>query len=258
LAEHKIVRGLVRGLSVLRALSQSNYATALSLSRTTGLPRGTIYRLLDTLIAAGYVAQVSGSETYRLTSSIRVLSDGFDEEALVTEIAGDLLPEYHERLLWPIDVAIPDDDFMVIRQTTHRISPLSFVPANPLGHRLPILLTAPGRAFLAHLPKRERDEMLHRCSASGQPDAGPGGTGGSMERLLADVRKLGYGYRDGGILPKTCSIAVPVMREGRPLACVNLMFLRSAVSIEKAAEQYLPSLMTMVRAIEDRVTAASA
>src|SRR5690606_40094845 len=70
----------LRGLQVLRALNEHNYTTVLQLSKATGLPRATIYRLLDTLIAAGYVAQGGTKDLYRLTIMVRALSDGFDDE----------------------------------------------------------------------------------------------------------------------------------------------------------------------------------
>jgi len=84
MSEPRLVRGLLRGLTVLRALNETNYATAMELSKRTGLPRSTVYRLLDTLMAAGYVGIGARKETYQLTILVRALSDGFNDEAWVT------------------------------------------------------------------------------------------------------------------------------------------------------------------------------
>ena len=81
------VRALTRGLEVLRALNLSNGSAAGELARVTGLPRPTVYRILDTLQAAGYVARDTADERYRVTTRVRGLSDGFDEEAWVVEAA---------------------------------------------------------------------------------------------------------------------------------------------------------------------------
>src|SRR5689334_21242880 len=93
LANGRRVRGLTRGLAILRALNENNYASALQLSRITDLPRPTVYRLLDTLIAAGYVAHGTRPDIYRLTIAVRALSDGFNDEAWMTEIAAPIIAE---------------------------------------------------------------------------------------------------------------------------------------------------------------------
>jgi DNA-binding transcriptional ArsR family regulator len=72
-----LVRGLQRGLQVLRVLNEKNYASVLEINRATGLPRTTIYRLLDTLIDAGYVKFGNREEGYCLTVQVRTLSEGY-------------------------------------------------------------------------------------------------------------------------------------------------------------------------------------
>tara|TARA_B100000315_G_C14552221_1_gene576415 strand:+ start:393 stop:749 length:357 start_codon:yes stop_codon:yes gene_type:complete len=76
-----LVRGLQRGLQVLRVLNEKNYASVLEINRATGLPRTTIYRLLDTLIDAGYVKFGNREEGYCLTVQVRTLSEGYTAEA---------------------------------------------------------------------------------------------------------------------------------------------------------------------------------
>ncbi len=51
------VRALTRGLDVLHALNRKSGRTARDLAESTGLPRPTVYRLLETLEATGYVAE---------------------------------------------------------------------------------------------------------------------------------------------------------------------------------------------------------
>jgi IclR family mhp operon transcriptional activator len=46
-------------------------------------------------------------------------------------------------VLWPTDISTLDVDAMVVRETTHRFSRLSFHRAM-VGRRLPLLLTASG------------------------------------------------------------------------------------------------------------------
>ena len=69
--------------------------------------------------------------------------------------------------------------------------------------------------------------------------------------MVAEVRRLGYGYRIGGILPKIGSIAVPVRNQNRVLASINMHFILSAISLDEVVERYLGPMRQAVEKIED-------
>ena len=248
-AASRRVRGLTRGLAILRALNEQNYASALQLSRITGLPRPTVYRLLDTLIAAGYVAHGQRPDIYRLTIAVRALSDGFDDEAWMTDIAAPILAELGQAIVWPTDIATFDRDAMVVRETTHASSPLS-INREKAGFRPPVLLSSLGLVYLAHVSETERDTILRSLANSDRPDAALAKNRRAVSALLAEVRRRGYGFREGGISPKTGSIAVPVMWRERPLACINLHYILSAMTMEQVAERYLAPMRAAAAKIE--------
>jgi IclR family mhp operon transcriptional activator len=243
------VRGLMRGLALLRALNERNYASALQLARATGLPRPTVYRLLETLVAAGYVAHGPRPDVYRLTIAVRALSDGFDDEAWMTEIAAPILTELGQAIVWPTDIATFDRDAMVVRETTHASSPLS-INREKAGFRVPVLLSSLGLVYLAHVGDSERETILRTLAASDRPDAALARNRRAVNALLAEVRRRGYGFREGGISPKTGSIAVPVMWRGRPLACINIHYILSAMTMEQVAAQYLAPMRAAAAKIE--------
>lgn len=243
------VRGLTRGLAILRALNENNYASALQLSRITGLPRPTVYRLLDTLIAAGYVAHGARPDIYRLTIAVRALSDGFNDEAWMTEIAAPIIAELGQTIVWPTDIATFDGDAMVVRETTHASSPLS-INREKAGFRVPVLLSSLGLVYLAHVGEAERDTILRTIAASDRADAALARDRRAVGALLAQVRRRGYGFREGGISPKTGSIAVPVMWRGRPIACINLHYILSAMTMEQVADRYLAPMRAAAAKIE--------
>ena len=246
----RLVRGLFRGLAVLRALNERNYASALQLSRATGLPRPTVYRLLDTLIAAGYVTHGPRPDIYRLTIAVRALSDGFDDEAWMTEIAAPIIAELGQAIVWPTDIATFDRDAMVVRETTHAASPLS-INREKAGFRPPVLLSSLGLVYLAHVSDTERETILRNLAASDRPDAALARNRRAVNSLLAEVRKRGYGFREGGISLKTGSIAVPVMWQGRPIACINIHYILSAMTMAQVVERYLPLMRGAATRIEE-------
>ena len=64
-ADYALVRGLTRGLDLLKALNsqEGGRSTLAQLAEVTGLHRTTVRRLLETLIAEGYVV---GPEIFSL------------------------------------------------------------------------------------------------------------------------------------------------------------------------------------------------
>ncbi|MDB5958880.1 MAG: transcriptional regulator, partial [Massilia sp.] len=144
------VRGLARGLQVLRALNsfEGGRATSQQIAGATGLHRTTVRRLLETLVEEGYVWRSSSDESFRLTLAVRGLSDGFTDAERIATVAPPIMGQLLQRVTWPSDLATPDGDAMIIRETTHRFSPLSFHRAM-VGRRLPMLFTAAGRVYFA-------------------------------------------------------------------------------------------------------------
>lgn len=248
-SKNRRVRGLVRGLAILRALNENNHASALQLSRATGLPRPTVYRLLDTLIGAGYVSHGPSPDIFRLSIAVRALSDGFDDEAWVTDIASPIIAELGHAIVWPTDMATFDRDAMVVRETTHASSPLS-INREKAGFRPPILLSSLGLVYLAQVSEAERETILRNLANSDRPDAALARNRRAVNALLAEVKKRGYGFREGGISPKTGSIAVPVMWRGRPLACINIHYILSAMPMAQVVERYLPPMRGAAAKIE--------
>ena len=153
------MRGALRTLHVLRALNVRNGATVVELSRDTGISRPALYRVLETLREAGYVALDLSRRHYCLTMLVRGLADGFNDEDWVTEIARPVLRRLQKSILWPVDLGTFMDNAMWIRETTRPASTLT-IDRGVVGVRFPVLLSATGRAYLAFCPDDEREQIL--------------------------------------------------------------------------------------------------
>ena len=153
-AAYKTVRGLSRGLLLLKLLNKfDGGATPGLLAEFSGLHRTTVRRLLETLQEEGFVRRSRSDDSFRLTINVRQLSDGFRDEHWISALATPLLGELLREVQWPTDITTLDVDAMVVRETTHRFSRLSFHRAM-VGRRLPLLLTASGLTWLAFAPTR--------------------------------------------------------------------------------------------------------
>ncbi len=254
---YKFVQGLSRGLSVLRALNQADggWASVRELSLTTGLHRTTVRRLLETLQKEGVLRRSASDDSYRLTYDVRGLSDGFREEEWISEVASPVLGELLVKVVWPSDFATLDGIDMRVRESTHRFSPLSFHKVT-VRRRLPLATTAAGRAYLAFCPDDEREDLLSRLAAlPGSVLNGPARY--SLMKLLDQHRELGHAHNNGewSTEQRILALAVPVMLDGNVQGCINIVMLRSALSLAEARKRYLSALHAAAHKIEEYLIA---
>ena len=253
------VRGLIRGLDLLRALNceEGGRATLARLAEATGLHRTTVRRLLETLIAQGYVRRSESDDRYGLCLPVRSLSEGFRDEDWISSIAAPALSELLQAVVWPSDVTTPHGAHMIIRESTHRFSPLSFHRAM-VGQTLPILLTAAGRAFLAYCPEEEREEIVQLARSGNDDQARLAADPRFVANVVERTRAAGYGSNEGEWTSqrKVGAIALPIMREGRPLGSVNIVYLTRALALSEAVRRFLPALQHAVVRIERELAKA--
>ncbi|RYY27196.1 MAG: MarR family transcriptional regulator [Sphingomonadales bacterium] len=243
------MRALSRGLAVLAELNRCGRASPAQIAKTTGIDRTTTYRLLETLERDGYVSRSPSDDRYVLNSAVRALSEGFNETDAVSQIVarelGILLADVH----WPSDFMTFEMGEMIIRETTHRFSPYSIHRAM-VGRPRPLLFSAAGRAVLAVSPPRERDEMLSIAVETGALTGSQAELRLMVAHLLSDYEKRGYAWSVGGTESHISAIALPVMHGARVAGGLNIVFFRSALSIDAAVARFLPVMRERVREIE--------
>src|SRR4030081_309738 len=99
------IRALMRGLEALTILNLRDGATVSEVAHEIRLPRTTVYRILETLCDAGFVFRDTADDRYRLTTLVRALSGGFDDEAWVAQIVKPVIHELCREIVWPVSVA---------------------------------------------------------------------------------------------------------------------------------------------------------
>lgn len=235
------MRGVLRALSVLRELNINNGASILELHQATGISRAALYRIVRTLHSAGYLTLDDHTQSYRLTPLVKNLSEGFNEDAWVTEVAGPILDRLQQRLIWPTDLFTFFDDTMIMRRTTRRVSPWTIDRAM-IGLRIPILITACGRAYLAYSSEEVANGVLERLARSERPDDATAREPAMVRRLLKKVKQDGYGLRETGFMHETGSVAVPVLTKGVAHCAIAVTYISSAVTSSDAVKQFVPLL----------------
>jgi IclR family transcriptional regulator, mhp operon transcriptional activator len=244
------MRGPLRTIAVLRALNLRNGASVGELSKSTGISRPALYRILETLRDAGYVSVDLRRQHYCLTMLVRTLAEGFSDEDWVTQIARPVLRTLQREVLWPVDLGTFMNNYMWIRETTRQSSPLT-IDRGVVGVRFPMLIGATGRAYLAFCPAAERKQILRNIVRSEEAGYEIAAKPAELNAALDRARRLGYGERFGLPPLDTGAIAVPIMLRTRVLGCINLTFMASALAPQEAARRYLKALQNAATQIAD-------
>jgi len=235
---------LQRGLSVLAVVNKGKSVSPKTIYEQTGLHKATIIRMLETLVHEGYVAKTARS-TYVPTGRTLLLSQGFNLVSRVGDIAGPVLADFRRSIVWPSDIALYNDDSMLVVQTSRDRGPLYFKREN--GYRAPMLSTSIGQAYLAFCDAEHRVRIMERLATVPDPRNDLGRDPATLERNLAEVRAKGfatmhrsYSMQEYG--GKVWGMAVPVRDAQNVYAAINILILRNACSEQQAIKRFLGPL----------------
>ena len=247
------VRALERGLELIVALSELGWATPGELAKFTGIHRTTIYRLLHTLEASGYVHCKPGDGSYFLTQQFKYIADGIRDTDWVTQVVSPHMGRLLSQVQWPSDFAIFTSGQLIIKESTHRFSPMS-IHRTMVGKSRPLLRSALGTAFLSAISDESREQVLSLAKLSAAEDEMrlPDGYQDLMQRIQ-QARVRGYAASTGGTQANISAIAYPVCWRKRVLGAINIIFFKSAMTPTQAAERYLDELHACVQGIEQEL-----
>lgn len=244
-------RGIARALAVLTALNRANGSSVTGISRTTGISRPALYRILGELVDAGYLRRRDDDRTYFLTSKVKSLSDGFRSETSIYEIAAPILDGLQQEVVWPTDLAIFRHNRLELLETTRRQSPFVIDDLTAGGELSSIFMTALGLAYLSYALPSERDAIIESYASRPESrDARFAQDPQFAEELFEQVRRQGYSWRFGGSVKETGTIAVPIIGNGYAVASIGITFIASALTVAQAVERHLPALKLAAQKIE--------
>lgn len=229
---YKTCQTLQRGLALIQCFNGMD-ATACrisDLSQQTGMHRTTVKRLLETLRLSGFVQYDAISGLYRLTHQVKSLSCGYRDSVEVVELAFPILKETSKQIAWPCSILLFDKDEMVVRNSTRAYSHLSFHSSLP-GRRMPILCTAAGQAYFSYMTPSEQALVLALLRDKQDEYSTLAADRHFIHQLVTQTRERGYAVNNGEwkAEAKFGAIAVPIMKNGKVIACINCIYLMSAM-----------------------------
>jgi IclR family transcriptional regulator, mhp operon transcriptional activator len=246
------IRGLERGLQVLKLLQAGPPATLQDVHAATALPKPTLLRILATLEHAGLVHRRIDDGRYRASAKqaeVALRPHLFDRLA---EAATPVLDRLCRKIVWPSDLAVAAGDHMEIRETSRTLSPFVFNSAR-IDYRINWLLTAMGRAYLAFCPEEERLRIIELLRHTDNPQDRLASQPRRLAGILAATAQRGYGFRDpawdGGFYDsefddQLAGIAVPLAQDERVHGSINILWVRRAMTVEEMVAHHLADLQT--------------
>jgi IclR family mhp operon transcriptional activator len=239
-----LVNSIVRCLAVLERLNAHNGASISQVAEMAGLPRGTAFRIMETLRVQGYVARHARTNSFVLTEKVRRLSEGYVSQDWIYDLARPLIAQLARKAVWPVSLSTPRRYSLVMRLSSDLESPLTET-RYPVGTLLPLLATASGHAYLAFCTPSVREAMIDVCM--NEATGALKGTPVQLRRFkaaLETIRAKGYAYYTGYThtqgLKRTAAIAVPVQVKDSVRGCLSMRFFASALGREELERTFVP------------------
>lgn len=242
------VEPVLRTLQILEALNRSAPATLAELAGAADLPKPTVSRLLQTLEEGGYVVRLPRRSGYDLRERTLRLSAGFRYADAVVEAARPFLSALTAEHKWPVAIATLDRDAMRVRFSTGRESPFA-IDENFVNRRVPLLLSALGRAYIAFCTADEREKILDLLRASSRGTDRMARDPRAVARLLQSARRAGFASAVENPNALAHGFSVPVLAEGNAIAAITLRYLGRKLPDKDAAHHYLAPLQRAAAAI---------
>lgn len=212
---------LERTLGLLEYLSQRPAGVALSeMARELKIPKNTIYRMLNTLCARGYVSRNEAELTYRLTRKLATLVYSSAQDGSLIEKALGPMRALRDQVTETVVISILDGGEGIVLEQVPGLHPFRFV-CDP-GTRQPLHASASTKAILAALPKEEReahvaDMTFARCTENTITGAD------AFRKELDETQARGYGIDRAEALHGVHCVAAPVLdRQRHPVAAITV------------------------------------
>lgn len=242
------IRSVSRSIAVLQAINSRGSLSMMEISQLANLPYPTTYRLVQTLMYEGLVECEPSRRHYRPTALVQTLAHGFQGDSRLVKAARAHIVDLTRHVNWPITLSTRVGHSMVIRDSTHAISALTFNEYHP-GYASPMLESAAGLAYLSALPQDELDALIEGMKRL--PNQRWLYVIELIERggLLEEIRSRRLAARNFNQFTrnpgKTSSLATVIMDGDRPAGAISLAFFSSAMKMPQALANFAaPMLQT--------------
>ena len=200
-----------RTLDILEFIASNGQTQAATLARELGIPRSTVYQLLEILERHGLVTRLAEQRAYGIGLKTFELGSAYSRQHRVSQVAHPVLARLVDETGENGHLAVLHGNeiiYVIEERAAHRPPLVSGV-----GVRLPSHLTATGRAILTGIGPKSPKEL---------------------EATLAETRRTGFAEEHGDVTPGFDSYAVAVRDYNDfPIAGLALTFVSGSLRPEQ-------------------------
>ncbi|MCI1831734.1 MAG: IclR family transcriptional regulator [Bifidobacterium sp.] len=213
-----------RALDILDYIAAHGNTGAAAISQELGIPRSSVYQLLDVLIRHGLVTHIDEERTFGIGLKAFELASAYSRHHRVSRMAHPVLARLVDETGENGHLAVLHGNeiiYVIEERAAHRPPLVSNV-----GVRLPSHLTASGRAILAWLSDGQLAALYpSRNAFVDRTGIGPKSPT-ELRALLRAVRQSGFAQEHGDVTLGFDSYAVPVFDYNHfPIAGLALTFV---------------------------------
>lgn len=228
----------MRTLLILEVLGrQSGPISAAEIGREMGLPKQTVHRLCNTLLAEGFLVQDSAG--LRPGRRLRAMASGVLHASTSHIARHQLLRRLAAETGETVNFVIPEEEGMSYKDRVETDWP--FRVQLPVGSHVPFHCTASGKTYLASLKKRDRERIIRARALHGATR----NTITDPDRLMRELRVIsrrGYALDNEEFIEGMVAVAVPVRDDtGRYMGAIGVHGPVLRYSVERA-ESFAPVL----------------
>ncbi|WP_081074260.1 IclR family transcriptional regulator [Burkholderia diffusa] len=226
---HESVRAVERALEILLAFRPRDKSlTVADLQKRVDLSRPTLYRLLNTLENAGFLASSGEPQRFHLGRSVAQLAHVWLSDHSIADLAMPILGSLWEETSETVALFVPDGTYRICVAEMESPQPLSF--RRGVGYREKLVLGASGRAILSQM-QLSPDELRRYLVDPNQ----------DLTHLLheiEDIRVKGFGISHHELIEGAVAVAAPVLNGAKQVAGSLCIFGPSVRVTKERAESF--------------------
>lgn len=155
------IHSVIRALAILDLLGHTGGELGITeISRELSLHKSTVFRLISTLVIAGYVQQNPKTEKYRLGIHLAQLGMIVLNQIDLRRVARPFLHELMNVCNEAIHLGILDQDEVIYIEKIEMERPLTM--GSRIGGKSPAYCTGLGKVLLAHFPEDNLKKLLSK------------------------------------------------------------------------------------------------
>jgi IclR family pca regulon transcriptional regulator len=247
------VEALAKGLRVLSLFDEQRPSWRVTdLAAAANLPMPTVYRMVMTLAAEGYLDHLPNGEYRPGVRTLRLGTAALRSLDLVA-IAGPRLQQLAERTGETVNLAVLTGDRVLYLV---RLRNSDLVTANiQVGSTLPAVTTSIGKLLLAHLDEADLTSRITPASFPTQNGPNAKTSLAQLREELTRIREQGWAVQDEELAHGLRSVAGPITDAGgRVVAGANLALQARDWSTHRITKELKPVILQTCQQISALLT----